>query len=448
MIVMKFGGTSVEDTAAIDRSCRIVIERLHRQPFVVVSAMAGVTNDLLEAGRLAGSGKISESLEFFERLERRHEEFLPKGDLTNLLGLLHWINEAGEFSPRAQDSVAAWGEDLCSEIFARALRRLGIEAIHIDARDFIVTDRNFGNARPLWDKTFKKFQIIPEFFKETNRTALVMGGFIGSAVEDGETTTLGRGGSDYSAAIVGAAMGAEEIQIWTDVDGMMTADPKIVSTARTIRCLSFAEASELASFGAKVLHPRTLEPAMDKNIPVYVFNSRNPGGAGTRITRDAVPCQNIVKSIACKRDVSVITVETSRMLKAVGFLGKLFTILESIGVSVDMVATSEVSVSFTLDDSSKGPQVLDALRRPHWAVSLENNLGLACLVGNDLKWTPGIAARVFGSIREFHVRMISHGASMTNLAFLVRRQQLEEAVHRLHSEFFSEFDPKVFAEPG
>ena len=445
---MKFGGTSVGDTQAIEASCRTVRENLDKKPFVVVSALAGVTDNLLRVGRLAVTNRLSEAFAMADSLEKRHAKLLPvAGYFIKLRELLQALSQIGVLTLRSQDLIAAYGEDMSSQIFAARLREFGIEAIHIDARSYIATDDNFGQAQPLFDVTYRQFQRIHGILDTVKKRVVVMGGFVG-ATQNGVTTTLGRGGSDYSAVLAAAAMGAKEIQIWTDVSGVMTADPKIEAKARTIKHLSFAEASELANFGAKVLHPKTIEPAMEKNIPVYILNSWLPAAPGTKVTRDTISCQNIVKSIACKRDVSVVTVMTSRMLGAIGFLSALFGILKNIGVSVDMVSTSEVSVSFTLDDPGRGGGVTDALRRPEWGVSLENNLALVCLVGSDMKFSPGVAARAFGSIRDLHVRMISHGASMTNLAFLVRKEYLEEAVRRLHTEFFSEFDPEVFEEPG
>jgi aspartate kinase len=274
---------------------------------------------------------------------------------------------------------------------------------------------------------------------------VVMGGFIGST-EGGITTTLGRGASDYSAAIAGAALEAEEIQIWTDVDGLMTTDPRIVPDAWKVKETSFAEASELAYFGAKVLHPATVLPAVDKNIPVYILNSRKPAGTGTRITRDAIPCKNLIKAIAVKRGITAVTVSSSRMLMAHGFLRALFEIFDRHRASVDMIATSEVSVSLTLDNAAKLPLILEDLRALG-EVKIDENLTLLCLVGGNLRYTPGVAAEVFQSIRDINVLMVSHGASNINLSFLVDQKQADAAVHKLHAYFFREFDPAVFEPP-
>ncbi|HLH29831.1 MAG TPA: aspartate kinase, partial [Terriglobia bacterium] len=286
MIVMKFGGTSVEDAAAIDRSCKIVGERISRKPFVVVSALGGATNGLLEAGSFASRGEIDKAMTIADRLEYRHTELLPATaeHFSRLRELLKALAAIGEFSPRTQDLIASYGEALSSLIFVDRMNRLGFKAVHLDARRCVVTDDRFGKAAPIMDVTTSRLEEAARPPLEAG-SVVVMGGYI-AATLGGTTTTLGRGGSDYSAAIVGAALNAEEIQIWTDVDGMMTSDPRIVSSAWKVREISFDEASELAYFGAKVLHPLTVLPAVEKNIPVYILNSRKPEGTGTRITRE------------------------------------------------------------------------------------------------------------------------------------------------------------------
>jgi aspartate kinase len=273
-----------------------------------------------------------------------------------------------------------------------------------------------------------------------------MGGYIACTLS-GTTTTLGRGGSDYSAAIAGAALNAEEIQIWTDVDGMMTSDPRIVRDAWKVKDISFDEAAELAYFGAKVLHPMTVLPAVEKNIPVYILNSRKPQGTGTRITLEARPCKNIIKSIACKRGITIVTVSSSRMLMAHGFLRALFEVFDRHHTSVDMVATSEVSVSLTLDNTLSLHAIVEDLKRlGHVEVSSET--ALICLVGNNLKYTPGVARRAFGSLGDINTLMVSHGASNINFSFLVDEKDANTAVAKLHAHFFSEIDGEVFEPAG
>jgi aspartate kinase len=276
-------------------------------------------------------------------------------------------------------------------------------------------------------------------------------GFIGSTSDgaDSVTTTIGRGGSDYSASIIGAAVDAEEIQIWTDVDGIMTTDPRIAPEAAKVKIISFAEASELAYFGAKVLHPSTLLPAMAKDIPARVCNSRRPevAGAGTSIVRHAPPSRAIVKAIAFKRGITVINVASDRMLMAHGFLSRLFAVFDKHETSIDMLATSEVSVSMTLDDTRRLDEIVADLQSLG-EVSVERDQALICVVGENLKFTPGVAARIFSSIEQVNVSMISHGASAINVSFIVNGASIEQAVKSLHREFFSELDEETFEAPA
>jgi aspartate kinase len=443
MIVMKFGGTSVENAAAIERSCRIAAEQLSRRPFVVVSALGGATNGLLEAGCFAARGELDKAMTIADRLEYRHVELLPStGEyFVRLRELLKALAAIGEFSPRTQDLIASYGEALSSLIFVDRMNQLGFETVHIDARRCVVTDDRFGKASPIMDITTSRLEESARAHLNAGRV-VVMGGYIGATLS-GTTTTLGRGGSDYSAAVVGAAMNADQIQIWTDVDGMMTADPRIVSKACKVKEISFDEASELAYFGAKVLHPLTVLPAVEKNIPVYILNSRKPGGTGTRITREAHPCKNLIKSIACKRDITIVTVSSSRMLMAHGFLRALFEVFDRHHTSVDMVATSEVSVSLTLDNVSSLKAIVEDLKQLG-DVQVSSKTALICLVGNNLKYTPGVARRAFGSLGTINILMVSHGASNINFSFLVDEKDAEPAIQKLHADFFSEIDPEVF----
>jgi aspartate kinase len=447
MIVMKFGGTSVEDEAAIDRSCSIVGEQISRNPFVVVSALAGATNSLLEGGSLAARGELAKAMTIADRLEYRHIELLPStGEhFGRLRELLKALSAIGEFSYRTQDLIASFGEVLSSLIFVDRLKRRGFEAALVDSRQCIVTDDRFGKASPLMDVTTSRLEQIARPHLAAGRV-VVMGGYIGSTLS-GVTTTLGRGGSDYSAAVAGAALNAEEIQIWTDVDGMMTADPRIVPQAWKVKEISFDEASELAYFGAKVLHPLTVQPAVEKNIPVYILNSRKPQGTGTRITPHARACRNLIKSIACKRGITVVTVSSSRMLMAHGFLRALFEVFDRHHTSVDMVATSEVSVSLTLDNVSSLDAIVQDLQHLG-AVEVSSKKALICLVGNNLKYPPGVAKRAFGSLGDINILMVSHGASNINFSFLVDEKDADVAIRNLHADFYSQIDPDVFEPVG
>jgi aspartate kinase len=338
------------------------------------------------------------------------------------------------------DAIASVGERLSSLVVSFAFRAAGLPTQHVDSRRVIVTDDRFTQAAPLLNETYVQLE---ERVKPAAETAVVvMGGFIGATV-DGQTTTLGRGGSDFSASIVGAGVRAEEIQIWTDVDGMLTADPRIIPGGHRVKCISFAEAAELAYFGAKVLHPATVVPAVERNIPVLILNSRRPDVSGTRITSESLPCKNAVKSISCKRDISVLNITSTRMLMAHGFLRRIFEIFDRYETSVDMVATSEVSVSLTVDNRENLPEISRELQQ-FANVDVEDEQAIVCLVGDNIRHTPGIVGRAFQVLSQKNIRMISQGASRLNLGFVIADSDLKEAVGALHQEFFTELDPAVF----
>jgi aspartate kinase len=307
----------------------------------------------------------------------------------------------------------------------------------------MITDSRHSQALPLYSRAYAKFkEIAAPLLKEH---VVVMGGFIGST-QDGVTTTLGRGGSDFSAAIAGAGIEADEIQIWTDVDGMLTCDPRVAPGGKRLRSVSFAEAAEMAYFGAKVLHPATVQPAIEKNIPVRILNSRRPEVEGTRIIGEAVKSANPVKSIACKRGITTVNVRSLRMLMAHGFLRRIFEVFDRYKTPVDMVATSEVSVSLTIDQTNNLEEIRAELSKIA-EITVENERAIVCLVGEAIRETPGVAARVFAALAGagVNVRMISQGASLLNISVVVDDGQVVDAVKALHEEFFSETDPAVFA---
>jgi aspartate kinase len=459
MIVMKIGGTSVEDASAIRRLVSIVLAQVHRQPIVAVSAMGKTTNGLLECARLAAAGEIDEALGKLDSISAHHfntadQLALPeeKNELREALskrfdGILATLEEIGQtrqVTPRLSDAISANGELLSSLIVAAAFRAAGMNGIWVDVRPMMRTNDDFTRAAVQFDDANPK---LKECFSAAlaDGGAPVTQGFIGST-GDGATTTIGRGGSDYSASIIGAALNADEIQIWTDVDGIMTTDPRIVPEAAKVKTISFAEASELAYFGAKVLHPSTLLPAMAKDIPVKVCNSRRPEVEGTAIVRKAPPSRALVKAIAFKRGITVINVTSDRMLMAHGFLSRLFAVFDKHETSVDMVATSEVSVSMTLDDTRHLDEIIADLQSLG-EVWVERDMALICLVGEKLKFTPGVASRIFSSIEQINVSMISHGASAINVSFIIPGAEVERAVRALHREFFSELDSETFEAP-
>ena len=348
----------------------------------------------------------------------------------------------GELTPRSQDAIVSFGERLSSVIVTAAFAARGIAAELVDSRQFIVTDKQFTRAVPDMTATEQRARdvLLPVI---ESKCVPVAQGFIGSTV-DGVTTTIGRGGSDYSAAIIGAALSAEAIEIWTDVDGLLTADPRLVKNARRIRVISFTEASELSYFGAKVLHPSTVMPAVEQGIPVHIFNTHNPGCEGTLIVSKPPRSQSLIKSIAFKRGVTIINITSTRMLMAHGFLRAIFEVFERHQTSIDVVTTSEVSVSMTLDSTDN----LDAIQRDlHQIgeVNIEREKAIVCVVGDNLKFTPGVAGRLFSAIGNANVNMISQGASEINLTFVTDEGDVAGVVERLHEAFFSNVDPDVFA---
>jgi len=456
MLVMKFGGTSLEDAKAMERAAAIVKGRLPQKPVVVVSAMSKVTDQLLATARAAGAGDRKTALKLSRALRERHYDTAGEllgtalftqfhGDLgtdfDDLDELLRGIAAVGELTPRTTDHVAAFGEMLSSKIVNAAFSARGMDSSLVDSRECIVTDSTHTRAVPCFEETNERLRQIVKPLVEAGRVP-VMGGFIG-ATRAGVTTTIGRGGSDFSAAIVGAALGAQRIEIWTDVDGMMTTDPNLCREARRIKVISFDEAAELAYFGAKVLHPATLLPAIQKNIPVYVLNSRNPGCAGTGITARAPRCRNIFKAIAVKQRVTIVDVAAPRRLIAHGLLRSISEAFDQHRVAVDVVTTSEVSVSLTTDSTEAIPALAADLAQLA-DVKYEGRKAIICLVGENLRNTPGIAARVFGELVDVSIRMISQGASEINLTFVIEEDAVLGVVQRLHKAFFSDLDPEVF----
>jgi len=450
MIVMKFGGTSVESTDAIERVARIVGSRLKQSPVVVVSAMAKVTDQLVAMGSAAATGDCDSALESLENLRARH--LRTSGELlgakrsaslaprlekhfSELENFLRGLAAVRELTPRGSDYLLSFGELLSSIMVADAFAVRGLNAAWVDSRDCLVTDASHTRAVPQMETTRGrcKKKIVPLISK---RKIPVLGGFI-AATESGVPTTLGRGGSDYSAAIFGAALDAEAIEIWTDVEGMMTTDPRICPEARTIKRISFNEAAELAYFGAKVLHPATLLPAIHKNIPVYVLNSRNLKSTGTEITAQAPPSRDTFRAITAKKGVSIVNVVASRGVMVHGFLSSVFEALDRHASPVDIVAISEVSMSFTME-TKRLPKKLLAELQEIADVNSEDQQAIICLVGEDIHGKPGIAASVFNIIAEagVNIRMISQGASEINISFVVKEEDVPRAVRHLHGHFF------------
>lgn len=449
MIVMKFGGTSVEDAKAMQNVIDIIKNEKSRKPIVVLSAIAGATNTLIKAAKIAQEGKLDEAISMLNSLLDRHitimenlindratiQQLIPsiKKRFEEIKNLCQGISILGELTNRSLDTISSVGELLSSQILSEAMRLQKIPVAWVDARNFMITDSQYSSAAPLFDIIDNKTKeiLLPHL---SSNTIVVTQGFIG-ANENGITTTLGRGGSDYSASIIGAALDAEEIQIWTDVDGVLTADPRIVQNAYKIRIISFREAAELAYFGAKVLHPSTIFPAVKKNIPVIVLNSKSPDNSGTKIIADPPKTNVPVKSIACKRGITVINVQSLRMLMAYGFLESIFSVFNKYHTSVDLVSTSEVAVSLTIDNTSKLDKIVAELSE-FAEVSILEKQGIICVVGDQMRSTAGVASQVLGALRDINIVMITQGASEINMSFVIDESQIDKAVQQLHKHFF------------
>ncbi|HJP94892.1 MAG TPA: lysine-sensitive aspartokinase 3 [Pyrinomonadaceae bacterium] len=435
---MKFGGTSVADAAAFKNVARIVAAERDASPVVVVSAISSVTDGLLAA--------TPESLEpIFNRHLAVAQELLHGSALVRFNEVVkraqshaQELLQAGAQSPSKrkiiQDAVVSFGELLSSTLLAEVLNERGVEARKVDARRCIITDDEHTCAAPLLKETFSHTQNQLQPLLESG-VIPVLGGFIGATV-DGATTTLGRGGSDYTAALVGAALNSREIQIWTDVTGVLTADPRVVPNAQTIERLSYGEAAELAYFGAKVLHPKTIQPAIENSIPVRICNSRAPQERGTLVGPQTETSPRTIKAIAHKTGVTTVQITSARMLGAYGFLRALFEVFDRNRTVVDVVTTSEVSVSLSLDDDSALPEIVKELGELG-TVRVEKGRAIICVVGEGLRGTPGVAARVFSTISDINVTLISQGASSINFTFAIEEERVKEAVTRLHEAFFS-----------
>jgi aspartate kinase len=458
MVVMKFGGTSVEDAAAMRNVIEIIrrewqaSQRSHEEaPLVVTSACAGITNKLFSLAELAALGKRAAAQDTLHAIRAHHQQLISEllsGNTQSLLdrltelfdelsSIVKALDVIGELTPRLLDTIASNGELFSSLILAQALNEAGIPTTWTDARLLLITDDNFGKAQPIQSlvEAHVQAQLLP--LLQSGRVVVTQG-YIGSTA-NGKTTTLGRGGSDYSASIFGAALGCKSIQIWTDVDGVMTSDPRIVPAAKRLKVMTFREAAELAYFGAKVLHPSTIRPAVQKNIPVYVLNSKRPHIEGTLITSSIKSFDGMVKSIAHKKGQVIINLTSTQMLDAYGFLYKVARIFADAQTPIDMISTSEVSISLTIGDTTRLAQLEKELADIA-EVDIERDVAIICVVGDNLRASPGIAGRIFSTLAAagINIKMISQGASEINIGFVVAESDAAKAVQALHHEFFSE----------
>ena len=447
MIVMKFGGTSVQDPEAVSRVVQVVAGET-RPRLVVVSALARVTDALLEVVRLAERGDATAARDAVRALRLRHEQMTTlvrqperRAELLAALDAVFAEVEAvatalavvREVSPRSCDALVAAGELASSRIVAAALAEAGVPSRFVDARELLVTDAAHGAAAPDRTATDERLRARVRPLLEQGVVG-VTGGFVG-ATAAGITTTLGRGGSDYSAALFGAGLEAEEIQIWTDVDGMLTADPRLVPVPRVVSRLSFAEASELAYFGAKVLHPSTILPAVGLGIPVRILNSHRPHAEGTLITAAAAEGVPGPVAIACRRGVTRIDIASTRMLMAYGFLRRVFEVFERFETPVDVVTTSEVSVSVTIDDRH-AIEAIAAELRAFADVTCESGMAILSAVGEGLRRDARLAAQVIGALEGLPLAMVSQGGSRTNVTVVLPETDATGAMQRLHRRFF------------
>lgn len=450
MLVMKFGGTSVGSAERMQQVVDLASDpqRNKTAPVVVLSAMSGITNALIEGAELSFKRDLPGALQKVESIKQKHvdtiitlfkdqsvvDRLIAEIDvrLEELKVLYKGIAYLGELSKRSIDALSGIGELLSSRIVAEIAAQRGIKAVWVDAREFMLTDDSFGRANPLMPQVEKLAKEKIQSHLKDGATVFTQG-FIGSTT-NGVTTTLGRGGSDFSASIIGAALDAEEIQIWTDVDGMLSADPRVVSGARLLTEVSFQEASELAYFGAKVLHPLTIKPAVEKSIPVRILNTFNPSNSGTLITAEA-ESSDTIRAVAAKKHITAIFLSSPRMLMTHGFLAQVFQVFDRYRIPIDLISTSEVSVALTID-AKDGVDDLIAELQSYGDVQTMDDVAIVSVVGRQFRVQSGIAGRVFKALSDINIMVISGGASDINLNFVVASSDADKAVKQLHDEFF------------
>ncbi len=462
MIVMKFGGSSVQDATAIRRVASIVAPRLAEQPLVVVSAMGGVTDKLVQVAETAARGELLPAMALLEGIRAKHvlaaSEMLNQAaaaafteeldaKLAEAGALVSQVAEQGSASPAQHSAMLAFGELLSSVLVAAAFAALGVPAAHADSRKLVVTDARHPAATPLPAPTRTKLlEAIPPLMEKN--LVPVLGGFIASS-ESGEVTTLGRGGSDYSAAIIGAALSAERIEIWTDVSGILTTDPRICPKAQRIEEISFHEATELACFGAKVLHPATLLPAIEHDIPVAVLNSHKPDDGGTIIRAEAAQGVSAFRAIALKKNVSVFTVRAPRHVGSLRFLDDLFSLLRWHHLQSEIVAISGATASVAVEGNRELGKLVTELQTLG-EVDFQPEQAIICLVGEDIRGRVGIASQVFGVLAAdgINIRMIAQGSSEISVSFVVDEKDAVRSVQELHRHLFEEPSPRPARVPS
>ena len=449
MIIMKFGGTSVANLEAITRTIFIIGGKLDQKPVVVVSALSKVTDLLYRISDAAASKDAALTKELLMQLRQRHislacelleQNPVQKESAVNrvneicdsLDSLAYAVCAVGELSDRNKAIIIANGELLSSTIICFAMNAKGIRTNWIDARKMMVTNDAYLKGEPIVDEIVAR---VPGMIAEAyeGMDAVITQGFIASNLK-GEQTVLGRGGSDYSASLIGMSVDAERIEIWTDVDGVRTADPRKVQNTKYLEKISFEEAAEMAHFGAKVLHPLTIEPAVKKNIPIYVLNSTNPSGKGTAILRNEL-IEDGVKSVSFKENIRVINIFSMRMINTSGFLRRVFEIFSENKVSVDLISTSEANISVTVDASEKVDRLIEELSE-FSDVIVDDDKAQVSVIGKNIVRLNGMLKKTFAPLKRCNVYMISQGASFVNISFVVDREELNEVVQDLHDHLF------------
>ena len=456
MIVMKFGGTSIEDIPSIERVVKIIGSRLEQHPVVVNSAMGKTTRKLLDIARLSADGMDEKALLRLDEIREYHFDMarglaldfedsdtriILERYFEELQRLLEGLSILRELTPRSQDRILSYGELLATTIIASTLQSRGINARWLDARDFIITDERFTRARPVDELTLRGIQEKVRPLVLSGHVPVIQG-FIGST-RGGATTTLGFEGSDFTAALAGAALDVSNIEIWKDVNGIMTADPRIFAGARTVRNISFEEASELTLFGAKVLHPGTIEPARRKDIPVNIYNSRQPDAGGTTITANANNGTNIVKSIAYNMPVCIINIVSDSHVDPAGFLRSVFDILDREGIVPCVVTTAGASLAMAVSASEDMEHAIDELTRLG-TVNIAGEKASISLVGENIRTTHYFAPVVFQNLEDVNIYMVAQGASPISLTFVVNESDVSSVIARLHEAFFRDPDPDMF----
>lgn len=452
MVVKKFGGSSVKNATRIN-SLIDIISKENQKCLIVVSAFGGVTDCLTQFIDNLEHNNTTKAQEILNQLNEIVASVLTnlklnQEDQTHILSILNKLSQILEstkttniIEPSQKDIILSRGELISSYAIYSAIKNKNINIAYLDTREIIKTNSNFTQAEVDFETSNKLISSkIHSLLKKYDY--IIMGGFIGSDPEN-NTTTLSRGGSDYSAAIIAQAIKANKLEIWTDVTGIHTIDPRLNKNAKRILHLSYDEASELAYFGAKILHPKTIGPAIKNKIPVIVKNSFQPEKAGTQIY-DKTNNPKMIKAISYRYGITLITIKSNRMLGAYGFLSKLFDVFNKYQTSVDLIATSEVSVSLTIDDNKNADKIIAELSA-FSQVSVSNNHAIISAIGDGIKETAGIAAKFFGVLKNINIHLVSVGASEVNLSIIVDEINVKKAVNLLHDEFFnSELDKNVF----